>query len=84
MSHDLEDIVTLIDGRASITDDINNLTVAAPAARSFIMGECAKLAANPYFSEALREHLPRLQGARERAAIVLERFKNISRLPTNT
>jgi hypothetical protein len=81
LSHDLEDIVTLVDGRASIVEDINSLAATAPEARSFIIGECAKLVENRYFPEAVLEHLPRLQGARERAAIVLERFKKISQLP---
>ena len=83
LSHDLEDIVTLIDGRASIVEDVNNLTLTAPAARRFIIGECGKLVGNPYFPEAVLEHLPRMEGAKERAAIVLERFKTISQLSAN-
>jgi hypothetical protein len=53
LSHDLEDIVTLVDGRAGIVEDVKDLAASAPAARNFIADECAKLLPNPYFSEAI-------------------------------
>ena len=80
LSHDLEDIVTLVDGRATIVEEVDRLGTVATEARSFIIGECSKLMGDRYFPEAILEHLPRLLGAQERAAIVLERFDKISKL----
>jgi predicted nucleotidyltransferase len=76
-SHDLEDIVTLVDGRAAIVDE-----VAAENAeiRKFVAGEFAMIVEHPDFHDALLGHLSSLFGARERAPLVSGRFKAIAKL----
>lgn len=49
-SHDLEDIVTVVDGRAEIVEDI---VAAATDVRAYIAGEIRALLDNPDFIEAL-------------------------------
>jgi predicted nucleotidyltransferase len=80
MSHDLEDIVTLVDGRKNIVDEVDGLKSSAPGAREFIIGETKKLLGNPYFEEAMAGHLPRMAGARERVPMVLAKFRGMAQL----
>lgn len=56
LSHDLEDVVTLVDGRESIVGDVDGLRSSSPGAREFIIEETKKLLGNPYFEEALAGH----------------------------
>ncbi len=75
MSHDLEDIITVVDGRAEISADV----VAAPAeVRAFIAGWLAKQLGETDFLEAIPGHLPAMLGSRQRLPIVLERLKAIA------
>ena len=74
-SHDLEDIVTLIDGRAAIIEDVSG---TARDVRAFIASSFAKLIRNPDLQDALPGHLPRL--SRQRGNIGMERFKAIAAL----
>ena len=75
-SHDLEDIITLIDGRATIVKEV----YAAPEAiRDFIGSSFEKLLNSVDFRDAFPGHLSGLTGARERAELVLRRFEAISR-----
>jgi predicted nucleotidyltransferase len=78
-SKDLEDIVTLIDGRGRIVEEV---AAAIPEVRDFLAGECARLLRHPDFADALIGHLSVLFGARSRASIVRERFETISKLGT--
>ena len=80
LSHDLEDIITLVDGREGIIGDVDGLQATAPEARGFIIGEATRLLDNPYFEEALVEHLPRMAGARERVPMVLAKFRQLGQL----
>ena len=70
----MEYIIALVDGRANIVEDVNRLAAIAIKVRSFIIGECSKMMWDRYFPGAILEHLPRLLGARERAAIVMGCF----------
>src|SRR6185437_2252247 len=49
-SHDLEDVVTVVDGRPEIVDDV---ATAAAEIRAYISSEIRSLLANPDFMEAL-------------------------------
>ncbi len=54
-SHDLEDIITVIDGRARIAEEI----LDAPGdLREFVTGELSRLMAASGFNESLPGHLP--------------------------
>ena len=50
MSHDLEDIINVIEGRLSIVDDVGT---AAPDLRRYVASEVAALQATPDFANLL-------------------------------
>ena len=78
-SKDLEDIVTLMDGRARIVEEVAEII---PEVRDFIAGECARVLQHPDFTDALPGHLSVMYGARSRAPIVRQRFESIAGLRT--
>ena len=54
-SHDLEDFITVIDGRENIAAEVD----AAPATlRGYVVESVRSLSENPAFQEALPGHLP--------------------------
>ena len=74
-SRDLEDIVTLMDGRAEIVNDVSS---APPEVRIYIAGSFATMLEQPDFLEALPGHLSGL--SRPRLPMVVERFKTVAGL----
>ena len=54
-SHDLEDLLTVIDGRDQIAEEV---VAADPALRDFVVKAMATLVHAPEFLEALPGHLP--------------------------
>jgi hypothetical protein len=54
-SHDMEDIITVIDGRAAIAAEISS---AAPGLKAYVVGVIKALCAAPEFQEAFAGHLP--------------------------
>jgi hypothetical protein len=76
-SHDLEDIVTLVDGRAAIIQEVAAITVGI---RRFVASEFAKILRHPDFPETLPGHMPAMLGASQRIPILLQRFEAISAL----
>jgi predicted nucleotidyltransferase len=54
-SHDLEDIITVIDGRAAIVAEIAE---AAPELQAYVVGRMKALGADSAFQDALAGHLP--------------------------
>lgn len=76
-SHDLEDIVTLIDGRASIVRDV---ATAPDEIRRFISGEFTRFLQHSDFRDALPGHLSSLFGGRQRSPSVFARIDSISAL----
>jgi hypothetical protein len=75
-SHDLEDVVLLVDGRAELVDEV----AAAPAElRAWLPGECAALLAEPRFVDAIFGFLRPDAASQARAeAIVLPRLRAIA------
>ncbi len=75
-SHDLEDIITVIDGRAAIVEEV----ATSPAAlRSFVAGRIREFVADDFFLESISGHLPpdnasqrRLHGLREKLQLIAE------------
>lgn len=75
-SHDLEDLITVIDGREKIVEEV---AAADPALRDFVAKAMAKLAKSADFLEALQGHLPadsasqgRLPGLRSKLIRIAE------------
>jgi predicted nucleotidyltransferase len=76
-SHDLEDIITLVDGRATIVQEV---AAATADIREFIASEFAKILRHPDFGETLPGLMPAILGASQRIPIVVQRFEAISTL----
>ena len=73
-SHDLEDIVTVLDGRSEIEDEVS----LAPAdLRQYLSDEFQALLSNRDFLDALPGHLLPDAASQQRIGIVLERMKNL-------
>lgn len=73
MSHDIEDIVTLVDGRSSIVQDVAGTEIHL---RGYLCAEFSKMIAHPDFGDALHGHLTEKQ----RIPLVKSRFKAIAEL----
>jgi len=70
-SHDLEDFISVIDGRRSIEDEVDS----APAdVRSFISAEVSGLLQNRSFLESLPGHLPPDTGSQARLPLLRARL----------
>ena len=72
-SHDLEDIVTLVDGRASIVDDVAG---SPESVRGFVGAGVREILSQPDFQDALPGHLSAL--SRTRAPLVMERLQALA------
>lgn len=73
VSHDLEDIVTVIDGRAELADELMR---AEPSLRAHVIEQTQALLAHP----DLRNALPGIVAQPVRASVVLERLQQIASL----
>lgn len=73
LSHDLEDIITLVDGCASIVNEVN---VAEAEVRAFISRGFGEILNHPDFRDSLAGHHPE----KERIPLVLDRFVAIAAL----
>jgi len=76
-SHDVEDIVTIVDGCKNIVKEVAN---SASDVRKFIADGISALMQHPDFNEALFGHLSAVFGARDRMAEVKQKFVEISAL----
>lgn len=70
-SHDLEDIISLIDGRAEI---VNDISAASDNLKQYLAFEFASLMNNAQFLQALPGHLNYSQESESRERIVKERM----------
>lgn len=73
LSHDLEDIITVIDGREEL---VGELTIAQPAVRSHVIEQTQALLAHPNFVNAL----PGIVAQPIRSGVVMERLQSIANL----
>ena len=73
-SHDLEDIITVIDGRGELFDE---LTQAEPAVRGYVVGQVRELLAH----SEMQNSLPGLILEPIRTGIVIQRLLSIASLP---
>ena len=76
-SHDLEDIVTVIDGRGEILDE---LSATESGLREYIAKTFSGLVAAEGFREALSGHLPPDRASQERLPLLWQRLVAISRI----
>ena len=76
-SHDLEDIVTVVDGRPTLPEEVG---AAAPALRTYLAEQFAALLNNPGFVEALPAHLPGDGASQARLPMIKERVRRLAGL----
>jgi hypothetical protein len=76
-SSDLEDIITLADGRRGIVGEVAG---APPAVRSFVASSFAALLRISDFLDAFPGHLSSITGARQRRSIVMDRLTSIANM----
>ena len=76
-SHDLEDFITVIDGRPELLAEV---TAAPSALRDYLAGEVQQLLAKPVFLDALPGYLPGDSASQQRLPVLLECLQSISGL----
>lgn len=76
-SHDLEDIITVLDGRAELPDEIAR---AGDELRAYLAMRCRQMIATPAFFDYLPGMIAPSETLGERVAILAERLQQIARL----
>lgn len=74
-SHDLEDIVLLVDGRPEL---VAETAAASLELREDVAARISRLLENPFFADAVEGHLSSLDGAAMRTPLVVSRFKSLA------
>lgn len=74
-SHDLEDLISVIDGRSEIVDEIRQ---SSNDLRIYLAGKFDSLLANRYFFDALPGFLTPDESSQGRLEILVERLRNIA------
>ncbi len=80
VSHDMEDIINLINGRVEIIEEIKN---SEADLKEFIISTLQSFSDDDLFLEALPGHLLPDQASQGRRSIILERIKKIVELGSN-
>lgn len=75
-SHDLEDFVSVVDGRDGIVEEVS---ASSNELRSYLDVELGKLLTDGRFLSALPGHLPSDSGSQARVSILLQRPRAIAR-----
>jgi hypothetical protein len=76
-SHDLEDLIIVVDGRPELIDDIRS---ASPNVRSYIVSYIRTLLENEDFIDALPAYFSPDESSQARVGIVFDRLRDISNL----
>lgn len=76
VSHDLEDIVTVVDGRPALIEELRG---APEALRTYIAMEIASLLDTPQFVDAVPGHLPGDSASQSRVPIVINLLEAMAR-----
>jgi len=74
MSHDLEDIVTVIDGRSEVVDEVH---LASADLQKYLSDEFRALLSSHDFQEALPGHLQPDAASQQRLSLVLNRMQKL-------
>ena len=75
MSHDLEDIVTVVDGRQILAEEVRQ---APQELREYLATEFGSLIANPAFLDALSGHLPGDSASQARLPTLINRLAELT------
>lgn len=75
LSHDMEDIVAVLDGRPEIADEVLHCD---PGLKAHLQASLAKFLKDDRFVEALPGHMPGDPGSQARVAIIVQRLKAIA------
>lgn len=76
-SHDLEDIINIVDGRPTLLEEI---ATAPEELRMYLREQCAQLRAQPHFADYLPGLIAPGEDLAERAKIVAERLQAIAHM----
>lgn len=76
-SHDLEDVVTIVDGRAAFVDE---LAAEEPTMRNYVGCEIRRLLGLPKFIDSLPGHLASDEASQQRLPMLLSRLQAIADL----
>ena len=76
-SHDMEDIITLLDGRPEIVEEVN---VAPADVRGFLADEFERFVKNRAFLDALPGHLMPDLASQQRVPVLMERIRAVAKL----
>ena len=77
MSHDMEDIVAILDGRPEVISEISQ---EKDRLRNYLAERFGYLLGNPPFLDALPGHMPGDKASQARVGIILERIQEIAGL----
>jgi len=77
-SHDLEDIVTVLDGRPTLIEEIER---SEPRLQEYIADEFTRLVRSPGFSDAVSGHMPRDEISQARVPKILELIARLQTKP---
>ena len=75
VSHDIEDIVILIDGRSELIEEVE---ISDDKLKSFLKNEFIEMLKDNKFKETLSWHLPPDSASQAREPIILERIERLS------
>ena len=78
-SHDLEDIVTVVDRRPEL---LRECVASAPELRTYLAAEFTALFVDPEFEQALAGHLPGDAFSQQRAKPLAQTLRELSKLTT--
>lgn len=76
VSHDIEDIITVVDGRPALIDELRG---AAEELRTYMATEISSLLRAPEFLDALPGHLPGDSASQSRVPILIDLLKALTR-----
>ena len=77
-SHDLEDIVTVLDGRPSLVEEVER---SEPRLQEYIADEFTRLVGSPGFIDAVSGHMPGDEISQARVPKILERIARLQTKP---
>ncbi len=76
-SHDLEDILTVLDGRAAVLEEIAQ---SPDALKHYLADQFSALVSEPDFIQCLPGHIPPDSASQERVPILLETIHQITQM----
>ena len=79
LSHDLEDIIALVDGRPELVEEIRG---SIKDLRVYLIKKVTALLKDPKFIDSLPGHLPPDMASQERLPLLLERLRKITKAAT--